>query len=231
MGFLGNVGQRYLERKTYAAPQQLEHLVKKRLKTAKGGERQIGQPPITVPANGRRDEEIASLQKQLAEVKAEKPAKADSERIYEIPTAAADATNLRRNSRLSSTMETENRGLKEGHKRGRRHSTANSKVVIDKRETFAEASSHRRPSIDTHNQVYKGATVSRRHSQIEDRKVGSRHVQIATSTRQERPIEGRQPEVYAIYVEEEPAPSRRRASSQDVIEVSSGSGRTVYRVR
>ena len=230
MDFLESVGQRYLERKAYAAPQHLEDLAKKQFKKAGGREKQIGQPSTTVPSNGRREEEIASLQKQLAEVKAERPAKDDSGRKSEIPTTAADATNSRGNSRLSSTAEAEDSRLKGRQRRGRRHSTASSNVAPDKQGTWAEYSPRRRPSVDTNNQQYQGATERHRHSQIKGRKVGSEHVQIAKSTRKECPIERRHPDVYAIYVEEE-APRRRRTSSQDVIEVSSGSGRTVYRVR
>ena len=230
MDFLENVGQRYLERKAYAAPQQLENFAKKHFKTAMGGEKQIGQPPNTVRSNGGRDEEIASLQKQLAEMKAERPAKAEFGRRSELPTAAANTTNSRRNNRLSCTAEAEDSGLKGRQGRARRHSTASSKVATEKQDTLAEALPRRRSSIDKHSRHHKGALETNRHSQIEGREIGSKHVQIATSTRYECPIEKSQPDVYAIYVEEE-APRRRRARSQGVIEVRSGIGRTVYRVR
>ena len=230
MDFLENVGQRYLERKAYAAPQQLENFAKKQFKTARGGEKPIGQPPTTVPSKGGREEGMASLQKQLAEVKAEKPAKAEFGGRSELPTAAANATNSRRNERLSSTAEAEDPGLKRRQRRARRHSTAISKVATDKQETLAEVSPPQRSFIDKHHQHYEGATEPYRHSQIEGREIGSKHIQIATSTRCQRAIEGSQPDLYAIYVEEE-APRRRRACSQGVIEVRSGSGRTVYRVR
>ena len=143
MDFLENVGQRYLERRAYAAPQQLENFARKQFNTAEGDERHIGKSPTTAPSNDKREEK-ASLQKQLAEVTAKKPAKAESGSKFEIPTAAAGAVNSRRDSRHPSTAEAEDSGLTGRRKRGRLHSTASSRIAIEKQETFADASPHRR---------------------------------------------------------------------------------------
>ncbi|KAL8704108.1 MAG: hypothetical protein Q9201_002722 [Fulgogasparrea decipioides] len=65
MDFIEGVGQRYLERKANAVPQQVEDLVKKRVNGDPAAPNKTGP----VVQNSVKDKEIADLKKQLAEAK------------------------------------------------------------------------------------------------------------------------------------------------------------------
>ena len=234
MDFLEGIGQRYLERKAYAAPQQLETLAKKQFKSATGAEKQAKQPSATLPSDSKKEDEIVYLRKQLAEAKAEKPflaAKASPLPPPAVPTKSAKSPAIE--SRRSSTAETKPSGSTNPKSQERCHSTASSAAGADAQVAIPNSSPHRRTPVDAHSQrgnVTRIAKTPDQSAHRELQKTEHKHVKIARSIHRERQSDRSKPQVYAIYVEEE-APRRQRAPSKDVVEVSSGSGRTIYRVR
>ncbi|KAL9601608.1 MAG: hypothetical protein Q9219_002442 [cf. Caloplaca sp. 3 TL-2023] len=69
MDFIEGIGQRYLERKANAAPQQLEDLAKKRLKGNDSPKAATTANPQSAAQNVDRDKEIEKLRRELAEAK------------------------------------------------------------------------------------------------------------------------------------------------------------------
>lgn len=231
MDFLECIGQRYLERKAYAVPQQLENIAKKQFRSATGADKQAGQPSTALSKNSTRDEEIAHLRKKLAEAEAEKPvlptaSNRSAAQPRSIASPAAD-------SRRSSTADAMHQKVKSPKSGERLRGIGTSKAAIAGHVAVAEAPPNRRASIDTqgrHREIAKSAEAPHRPAHLAARKVEYKQVEITSSSHWEhssdRPGEG----VYAIYVEEE-IPRRQRAPSEDVIEVSSDRGRTIYRLR
>lgn len=234
MNFLEDVGQRYLERKAFSVPQQLENVAKKQFQPTADQEKRGKEAPNVHPTASDKDLDIAKLRKQLAESKVGKqsPARktrnqwslADMSRSAKSPTRpATKRSNAAESRHAGSTHEV----------LSQRPSIASYEIAAHRHAANSKASPSRGPSVhfeSPHTISTKHAKAPQRSPPHETQKVKSVQIESAKSPRHERREGGSKPNVYAIQVEED-APKRRRTPSRDVIEVRSAPGRTVYRVR
>ena len=231
MEFLEGIGQRYLERKAYAVPQQLENLAKKQFAPAAAETKPTVQATTALPATKDKDRELRALRKQLADAKAERQS---------LPRKAIGTSNARDLStemktskqpkhKRESVADCKHTGSPQETASERRRSIASSQAARDKYAATARSSSQA-PSVEIEKSHPAVTQVDETTTRREPPKVESMKVRIQSSARRE-PLNGTtEPDVCAVYVEEE-APRRRRVSTKDVIEVSSSHGRTIYRIR
>ncbi|CAF9938835.1 MAG: hypothetical protein HETSPECPRED_001398 [Heterodermia speciosa] len=227
MDFLKDLGERYLERKAYAAPQQFENLAKKEFKAAIGQKKPAFNTTTTTRS---KDHEIATLRKQLAEANGKsRPLPTPNPHAPRTTSVKPPAVSDSTRSRTASSQPTESAQPNQSE---RRLSAAGPEAAAHRYSGSEYSRQHQKSIVDSsspHENTEKLAVSERRPSHHDVRNAEPVQV-VVNSSCKTRAKESRKPRSYAVEVEEE-ALKGRGVSRKDIIEVTSDYGRTVYRVR